>query len=66
MESYLSIKVDDVINQLDLVFQRTGKDAASGGKDTFNEALNIYVFCLVSKFVEWKNGRLFTGYAKPK
>ena len=57
--SYLSLKVDNVINQLDLVYQRSGNIAASSG--VFREATNVYVFGLVGRFVQFKNGRLFTG-----
>lgn len=60
--SYLSLKVNDVVNQLDLVFQRGGGPAALPG--FFRDAVDIYVFGLVARFVQWKDGRLFTGYAK--
>ena len=57
--AYFGTDVDDVVNDFQLNYIRTGK----AGVDALNSALQLHVFCEVEKFVKNTQKGVMTGYA---
>jgi len=57
--AYFGTDVDDVVNDFQLNYIRTGK----AGVDALNSALQLHVYCEVEKFVKNTQKGVMTGYA---